>query len=277
MGSAVIAVVQARMASSRLPGKVLRDIEGTAMLGRVVERTRLAATVAQVVLATTTDPADDAIEAYCRQHAVALFRGSHFDVLDRYYSAARAAGADVVVRITADCPLMDPGLIDATVRTLEDRGGDGFEFAATRLPPPWKRTFPIGLDVEACKMGALERAWNEAREPEEREHVMPYLYKGVKLQATSARLSQGISSSGVRIAVLGCPEDLGTQRWTVDTEEDLEFVRAVYHELTGRQGFTWQDVGDLLRSRPDLLQINAGVRHKTVGEVDGRAVDGGAE
>jgi spore coat polysaccharide biosynthesis protein SpsF len=276
MDAAVVAIIQARMASSRLPGKVLMDIDGSAMLGHVVDRSRRAQSVTRVMLATSTDAADDAIVAYCRQHRIAFFRGSHFDVLDRYHAAARHAGADIVVRITADCPLIDPGLIDQTVRTLAAGQARKFDFAATRLPPPWRRTFPIGLDVEACTMEALERAWSEAREPDEREHVMPFLYKGVNLASRGPGLSEGVSSSGMRIAVLDCDEDLGSQRWTVDTPEDLEFVRRIHAAFAGRREFSWLEVRELLRSRPDLLEINSGVRHKGVGEVDARAGKGNA-
>ncbi len=275
MADIVAAIVQARMASSRLRGKVLMDINGTAMLGLVVDRTRLATSVTDTLVATTTDASDDAIEAYCRQHAITVFRGSHFDVLDRYHAAAEAAGAKTVVRITADCPLIDPGLIDLTVAALGPLEGRSFDFAATRLPPPWGRTFPIGLDVEACTMTALERAWKEASEPEEREHVMPYLYKGVRLSSTGPLRCEGASDTGMRITILDCPENLGGQRWTVDTKEDLDFVRQVYEAFPGRRGFSWLEVRELVRSRPELLLINAGIRHKDLGEVDSRAGNGG--
>ncbi len=272
----VAAVVQARMASSRLPGKVLMSIGETAMLGMVVDRIRLATRVTDALVATSTDAADDAIEAYCHQQAIKVFRGSHFDVLDRYHAAAETVGAEVVVRITADCPLIDPGLIDLTVAALGAPESRSFDFAATRLPPPWSRTFPIGLDVEACTITALERAWKAAREPEEREHVMPYLYKGVRLSPSGALRGEGVSDTGMRITILNCEEDLGRQRWTVDTEEDLEFVRQVYSAFPGRRDCSWLEVRELVRLRPDLLLINAGIRHKDLGEVDSRAGKGGA-
>lgn len=271
MRTVVVAIIQARMASSRLPGKVLMEIHGTAMLGRVVRRAGRASMLTQLIVATSTEPADDAIADYCRQQGFECFRGSHFDVLDRYYSSAKHVGADVVVRVTADCPLVDPGLIDETVQLVSVTGANGYDFVATRLPPPWKRTFPIGLDVEACTIEALERAWREAREPREREHVMPFLYKGVRLRAATSQLRHGTSSSRLRIGVLDCAEDLGAQRWTVDTREDLEFVRQVYAGFEGRTDFTWIDVRDMLRSRPELLRINSSIRHKDVSEIDARA------
>lgn len=276
----IVAIIQARMASSRLPGKVLMDIEGISMLGRVVARTRMALSVDDVLVATSTDAVDDAIETYCLKNEILLTRGSHLDVLDRYYNAASWAKAEVVVRITADCPLMDPSLIDETTTTMlglgsvqdttPPAGRAQFDFVATRLPPPWTRSYPIGLDVEACTMAALQRAWEEARSPEAREHVMPFLYEGVTLAERGERLSVGDSRHGFRVAVLRCRESLGHQRWTVDTLEDLEFVRRVYRELTGRPDFSWLDVVELLRGRPEILAINAGVRHKSVNEIDAR-------
>jgi spore coat polysaccharide biosynthesis protein SpsF len=277
-----IAIIQARMASSRLPGKVLLDIGGTAMLARVVERTSGSQALQEVLVATTTDPADDVLAEFCEARDIPCRRGSHFDVLDRYYQAARGARADFVVRITADCPLIDPSLIDDVVCTLEGNTTLGhatsssaapadFDFVANRLPPPWKRTFPIGLDTEACTFGALEHAWLEARAPQEREHVMPYLYEDVKLAAGRGQLSKGISPRGFRIALLDYVVDYGAYRWTVDTAEDLEFIRQVYRHFGGRSDFSWQEVLELVHSEPRLMQINAGVKHKTLADTDERA------
>lgn len=278
-----VAIIQARLASTRLPGKVLMDIEGTAMLGRVVERTRRSAALDEVVVATSTDTTDDSIDEYCRKSGIPCMRGSHFDVLDRYYTAARQMGADTVIRITADCPLMDPSLIDAVAGYLPMGShrpkpqlegvappATDFDFVATRLPPPWPRTYPIGLDVEGCTYAALERAWREAVEPGDREHVMPYLYKGVEPRAGDELIATGTSHIGMRIAILNISEDLGSQRWTVDTAADLEFVRQVYRSFGGRTDFTWVEVASLLRARPELLSINAAVRHKRLTDVDSR-------
>ena len=129
----IVAIIQARMSSSRLPGKVLLDIAGQPMLAHVVERTRLAKTVGLVVVATTTDPADDAIEIFCKESGYPCYRGNLYDVLDRYYQAARFYQAEVIVRITSDCPLIDPEVVDKTVgEFLRDGNAD---FAANRLPP----------------------------------------------------------------------------------------------------------------------------------------------
>src|SRR5512141_2099228 len=183
----IAAIIQARMASSRLPGKVLLDIAGQPMLARVQARTLRASTVEEVLVATTADPSDDPVARYCEAHGIGYTRGSEFDVLDRYYQAARQLRAGIVVRITADCPVIDPQLIDEAVSTLLGGGGANevgaapeFDFVANRLPPPFHRTFPIGLDVEVCTFAALERAWQEATEPFQREHVMPFIYEGTR-------------------------------------------------------------------------------------------------
>ncbi len=274
MAARVVAIIQARMSSSRLPDKVLLDIAGQPMLRRVWSRASRASRVDEVLIATTEDVSDDRVEAYCSGHGMAFFRGSQFDVLDRYYKAARLSKADIVVRITADCPVIDPVLIDDAVDTLlgEQAGGEvAFDFVANRLPPPFHRTFPIGLDVEVCTFAALEQAWQLGDEPQHREHVMPYLYEGVQLAAISPELSSGRSPRGFRVAQRNHVPDLGSARWTVDTPEDLEFMRQVYSRMGGRDEFSWKEVLALVEREPELAQINASVRHKTLNEVDERA------
>ncbi|HJW89569.1 MAG TPA: glycosyltransferase family protein [Anaerolineales bacterium] len=265
----IIAIIQARMASSRLPGKVLLEISGQPMLAHVVQRARLAQTVSEVIVATTTNPSDDPVEKFCQEQCIACFRGSEHDVLDRYYQSALAFGAQVVVRLTADCPLIDSVIIDETVRALLGTrspsaapGGTPlaqlpglYDFAANRLPPPWNRTYPIGLDVEVCTFQALERAWKEANEPHQREHVMPYLYE---------------QPGRFRVLVLDHDPDYGNLRWTVDSPQDLELVSRIFAAFPGREDFSWLEVLALFEREPQLAQINAGVRHKTVSEVDPR-------
>ena len=271
----VIAIIQGRMSSSRLPGKILADIVGQPMLQRVFTRTSGAATVTETIFATTTDPSDDPVAEYCDFSRIPFTRGSLYDVLDRYYQTAKQAKADVVVRITADCPIIDPALIDNVVNTLlsglYSTDGTQFDFACNRLPPPWHRTYPIGLDIEACIFPVLEQAWKEAKEPQHREHVMPYLYEDVELSAVSRQLSEGISPHGFRIALLNHTIDFGDYRWTVDTPEDLEFIRQVYSRFDGRDDFSWKDVLELVHNEPQLMQINAGVKHRTLKDLDERA------
>jgi spore coat polysaccharide biosynthesis protein SpsF len=266
----VIAIIQGRMSSSRLPGKILADIAGQPMLQRVFARTSRTATVTETVFATTTDSADDPVAEYCDFSGIPFTRGSLYDVLDRYYQTAKQAKADVVVRITADCPLIDPAVIDGVVRTVISEQST-VDFAANRLPPPWKRTYPIGLDTEVCTFEVLERAWRDAREPQHREHVMPYFYEGVKLLTEHRTLQTGISPRGFNVALLHHTTDFGDYRWTVDTPEDLEFIRQVYRRFDGRDDFTWKEVLDLVHNDPRLMQINAGVKHKTLKDIDERA------
>jgi spore coat polysaccharide biosynthesis protein SpsF len=241
----IVAIIQARMLSTRLPGKVLMEIRGEPMLVWVVERTRLAETVDQVVVAATIDPADDPLERLCAERGYDFMRGDPVDVLDRYREAADAHRADIIVRVTADCPLIDPALIDMVVEAFlaSDPPAD---FAANRLP--WDRTYPIGLDVEVCTRDALQIAWEQAREAHQREHVMPFLYE---------------HPDQFRIMHLRSSEDLGALRWTVDTEQDMQFVRELSALLSDGLKFGWREVLALVRDHPELALINADVKHKT--------------
>jgi spore coat polysaccharide biosynthesis protein SpsF len=288
----VIAIIQGRMSSSRLPGKILTDIAGRPMLQRVFLRTSRAATVTDTIFATTTDPSDDPVAEYCDLSGIPFTRGSLYDVLDRYYQTAKQAKADVVVRITADCPVIDPDLIDDAVNAiwgrlegmpnrlddlkrplLPDQLVFAADFVCNRLPPPFHRTYPIGLDVEVCTFVALEKAWKEATEVFHREHVMPYFYEGVELNKLNHKLEYGTSLRSYRIALLHHTTDFGNYRWTVDTPEDLEFIRKVYSRFDGRDDFSWKEVLDLVHNEPQLMQINANVQHKTLKDIDERATD----
>jgi glutamate-1-semialdehyde 2,1-aminomutase/spore coat polysaccharide biosynthesis protein SpsF len=230
----VVAIVQARMNATRLPGKVLLDIAGAPMLVRVVERVQAARLVDAVVVATSDGASDDAVAAICQQRGLTCFRGHETDVLDRFYGAARSAGAETVVRITADCPLMDPAVIDKVIAAF-----DGVDYAAN----VFRYTYPDGLDVEVFSFAALERAHREARDPVDREHVTPF-----------------IRTSG-RFAVAGVENDIDLSkknyRWTVDEPKDLEFVRNVYARLGTGRPFGMNEVLSLLQREPSLLDMNA--------------------
>jgi spore coat polysaccharide biosynthesis protein SpsF len=285
----IVAIVQARMSSSRLPGKVLRDIAGEPMLARVVERTRQSSLVNQVVVATTMDPSDDVLVDFCDQRAYPCYRGSLHDVLDRYYQAARNYQAHVILRITSDCPVVDPGLIDEVAAAF-CAGAVGpealpFDFAANRLPPPWQRTYPIGLDVEMCTFPALERAWKEADQKFQREHVMPFFYEGLELPGVQPLKAVYSSPRGFRVLLMntdrgpgsgkfstGQSSGIGGLRWTVDTPDDLELMQQVYAHFGGRMDFTWLDVLDLFAQRPELADINARVAAKHVRDTDKRTI-----
>ena len=250
MKERVIAIIQARMSSTRLPGKVLLDLGGRPVLERMIERVKRAKNVTETVVATTTDPSDDAIVELCQKLGTPVFRGSLPDVLDRYYQCALEYKADYVVRLTGDCPLIDPELIDEVIYGLFDPPED---FSCNRLPPPFGRTFPIGLDVEACTFQALENAWKNATEKHQREHVMPYLYE---------------TPGKFQVIQLQNDEDYGDMRWTLDTPQDLELLREVIKRLGGRNDFSWEEVLELFLKDPDLAKINSSVQHKTMFDVE---------
>jgi len=248
----VVLIVQARLSSSRLPGKVLLDLGGKPVLAWMVDRCRRAKQVDEVVVATTVDPRDEPIVRLCQERAWSFFRGSEFDVLDRFYQAARCFQAGVIVRVTADCPLIDPRCIDQVV---EEFFASGADFAANRLPPPWSRTYPIGLDTEVCSFAGLERAWKEASRKFEREHVMSYFYD---------------QEGRFKLRVLNHDPDYGHYRWTLDTPEDLVFLREVVRRFAPRVDFTWEEVLALVQREPALSAINSSVQHKTGLDVDQR-------
>jgi spore coat polysaccharide biosynthesis protein SpsF len=239
-----VAIIQARMGSSRLPGKVLLDIHGKSMLARVVSRVRLARTPDTIVVASTTEPEDRAIVRECELLRIPAFRGSRDDVLDRYYRAAGAHEADTIIRITSDCPLLDPDVVDATVTAFRKTGVD---YASNTV----ERSFPLGLDVEAFSLRALRAAWELATKPYERAHVTPYIWR---------------NPDRFRAHHLKAEADHSGHRWTVDTEEDLAFVRAVYARLRDPDGFRWRDVLEVVAADPSLEEMNRHVRQKAVEE-----------
>ncbi|NIM94808.1 MAG: NTP transferase domain-containing protein [Anaerolineales bacterium] len=247
----IVAIVQARMGASRLPGKVLLDIQGVPMLGRVIQRVIRARTVDDVVIATTVNPGDDSIVRYCQDLDYTWFRGDEEDVLNRYANAAAMSKADIIVRITADCPLMDPELIDRTVEAFLARYPD-IDFGSNRGTDRLERTFPIGMDIEVMSNEALNRADVEAKKAHEREHVTPYLY-----EEPGRFRTMSIDSGG----------DYGALRWTVDTPEDLEFIREVYARFHGRDDFGWMEVMAILEQEPELMKINSQVQQKTMHDV----------
>ena len=173
-----VAIVQARMGSVRFPGKTMRTICGTPMIGLLLKRLASAKLIDQIVLATSEASCNELLSAYVRKLGYTVFRGDENDVLDRYYQAAKEVYADSIVRITGDCPLIDPILVDAVIAKFLDSSVD---YAANKLPP----TFPDGLDCEVFSFQSLDLAWNETRTPYEREHVTPYLYESEKFSTTN--------------------------------------------------------------------------------------------
>ena len=240
----IVAIVQARMGSSRLPRKVLKDLGGATVLDRVLNRLGRSWLIQESVVATTIEPADDAIVEHCERTGRKVFRGSEQDVLDRYYQAAKYVNADVVVRITSDCPVIDPEVTDGTIRAFLDRHSD---YASNVLV----RTYPRGLDTEVMTVQALERAWRESTKLYQREHVTPYIYE---------------NPGEFRLHGIENDTDCSRHRWTVDTPEDLELLRAIYERFGGRDDFGWREVLKLVESDPSLAEINRNIVQKAVHE-----------
>jgi spore coat polysaccharide biosynthesis protein SpsF len=238
----IVAIIQARLGSTRLPGKVLMDVVGETVLERVVRRVERFTLVDDIIVATSTLHPDDAIVKECARIGVPIFRGSESDVLARFVGAAAETDADVCVRLTADCPLLDPGVSDKIISVFMEADGAA-DYASNKIP----QSFPRGLDTEVFSRDALERAAREARERYERVHVTPYLYRHPEIFSLISVTSE---------------VDRADWRWTIDTPEDLEFVREIYSRLEGREDFSWEEVVALIEDETSLMWINAGVRQK---------------
>jgi spore coat polysaccharide biosynthesis protein SpsF len=241
----IVAIIQARTGSTRLPGKVLMDLGGETVLARVLRRLRHCALITDLLVATTNKSADDAIVTECDRCAVPVFRGEEEDVLDRYYQSAKFSRADVVVRITSDCPLIDPEVTDKTIQAFLDQKPD---YASNVL----ERTYPRGLDTEVMTRQALETAWRESRQPYERAHVTPYLYQ---------------NTGKFRLLSVTAEMDCSAHRWTLDTAEDLQFIRAIYGHFRNKDDFHWRDVLALVECEPALARINRHIEQKVLHEV----------
>lgn len=226
----VVAVVQARMSSVRLPGKVLADIDGQAMLEILLARLSKAKQIDQIVVATSTEYLDDPIALLSNQLGIPVFRGDLNDVRSRFLGAATTSNAEGIVRITADCPLVDSRIVDEIVSHL--RTGV-FDYVSNIDPP----TFPDGLDVEGFTIEALERAIKLSISSFEKEHVTPIMRSG-----------------SFRTLNISCFEDLSKLRWTVDTIEDLEVIRGVFRHFHPSQEFIWEQVLDLNRKKPEIFR-----------------------
>ncbi len=240
----VVAIIQARMGSTRVPGKVLEDICGQPMLARTARRVQRARGVDTVVVATTVRAEDDVVEELCQAEGWACYRGNETDLLDRYYQAAQQQSADVIVRITSDCPLIDPSVVDLVLQ--EFLGHEPLLDYASNINPT--RTFPRGLDVEVVRFEALEVAWREDSNPSWREHVTPYIH---------------LNPDRFSIRCIKHETDCSEWRWTVDTPQDLKLVRLIYG-FFGNDVFTWQDARALMLDRPDWARINSDVVQKPI-------------
>lgn len=240
MSPTLLTVVQARLGSSRLPGKVLLPLAGKPLLVRMVERIQRAQWSGQVVVAIPSDSADDLLESLCQQEGIACFRGHPLDLLDRHYQAARHYGADLVLKIPSDCPLIDPHIIDRVIGFFLAHAGQ-YDYVSNLHPG----TYPDGNDVEMMTFEALEKAWKNADQALEREHTTPYLWDRPGL----FRVGNIAWETGLALS--------NSHRWTIDYPEDYQFIQAVYDELyPNSPTFGLPDILQLLEHRPDIAQLN---------------------
>lgn len=234
----IIAIVQARMGSKRLPNKVLLDIGGVPLIGRVINRVKFCNSIDEIVLATTKNSEDDQLVDWAINHGIKVFRGSQDDVLDRFYSCAVKFNADVVVRITADDPLKDSSIIDMAISMI--LSNEGIDYVSNTINP----SYPEGLDVEVFRFRALKVSFHEAVLVSEREHVTPYMWK---------------NPHKFTIVNFQMVPDLSQWRWTVDRSQDVEFARKVYENFKDNPLIGYKKIIDFLRKNPELMQINTGI------------------
>lgn len=236
-------IMQARKGSSRLPAKVLKDLCGKTVLEHDVERIRQAKKVDDIIIATTTKPEDDAIVEVAEKCNAKVFRGSELDVLDRYYQAAKAFDVENVIRITSDCPLVDPFVIDEVIDCYEK----GHYDIITNVPNEWETmSYPRGLDLEIFPFSWLEKAWKEATDPYDREHVSPYIYDNAKTRY-----------------YYKYDKDYSQYRWTLDTPKDWEVIEKIYqHFYHGKHDFYFEDIVKYMQEHPEIAMINADVKQK---------------
>lgn len=238
----IVAIIQARMGSTRLPGKILMPLAGKPVLRRVIERVRAAGVFDVVAVATTVESIDDPVVELCAALEAPVVRGDEADVLSRYGLAAAATDAEAVMRITADCPLIDPDVLAA----MAGRFGEGNADLVTNAR---ERTYPRGLDAELFTRAALDIMLAEARAPEEREHVTPFLYR----HPERFRIVDHLGA-----------EDYSSGRWTLDTPEDYELLRRIHDAAPDPDGLRMGDVLRLLADHPDWAAINANIEQKQV-------------
>jgi spore coat polysaccharide biosynthesis protein SpsF len=241
----ISAIVQARMGSTRLPGKVLMDLGGQTVLARVLRRLGRASRIHEVVVATTCGAGDDAIAQECDRLHVSCFRGSQGDVLDRYLRAAEKFRSDLIVRITADCPVIDPEVVDEVVAACITRRVD---LSCNDVPG----TFPRGLDVEAFTLNTLHRIHQMADQAYQREHVTSLVYERPDI---------------FRTYLVKGNRDLNHLRWTVDAPEDLQLIRVIYARFGNRDDFGWREALELVDCHPELAEINAHIAQKPATEI----------
>jgi spore coat polysaccharide biosynthesis protein SpsF len=243
-----LVIIQARMGSTRLPGKVMLPLAGEPLLLRMLQRVQAASVPFDLVVATSVSPEDQPVRETSRKAGVQCFSGHPTDLLDRHYKAALAAQPELVVKIPSDCPLIDPAVIDRVLSSAADFAGT-FDFISNLHPP----SYPDGNDVEVMTFGALETAWREAGRPFEREHTTPFIWeRPSRFRIRNVPWENGLDYSQ-------------SHRWTIDYPEDYAFIMAVYDALWPLKGpaFSLNDILDLLRQRPEITKLNAAYAGQT--------------
>ena len=245
----VVCIMQTRTGSTRLPNKVLKKICGKTVLEHDINRLKKANTIDKIVVATTTLEQDNIIAEIAEKSSVIYFKGSEDDVLSRYYYAAKENDADIVIRVTSDCPLIDPKIIDDMVlKFVELRGDENIDYLSNKI----KMTYPRGLDVEIFTFEALQRSFKEGSKAYEREHVTPYIY---------------LNPDKFNFESYENDKDYSEFRWTLDTEEDLKLIEIIYSNLYDENKlFYFEDVLKFVLDNPEISKINENVRQKELGE-----------
>lgn len=245
MTSNVKVIIQARTGSTRLPGKVLKELCGNPVLWHVWNRLRHARKVDDIIIATTILSEDDSIQSFCEEHNIPFYRGSSNDVLSRYYEAAKTFNAETIIRVTADCPVIDPVVIDHLIDSYVNEKVDYMSNGMVR-------TFPRGLDAEIFSFKILERTHKEAKLEYEREHVTPYIYNHPEIFSPMSFLNT---------------EDISSHRWTVDTKEDFSLIKIIFDSLYHKKEiFLLDDILKLFDENPGLAKINQNIEQKKLGE-----------
>ncbi len=237
----ITVIIQARMGSTRLPNKVLKDLCGKPVLWHIVDRLKHSKYISDIIIATTILPEDDAIQKFCDENNLKYYRGSSENVLSRYYEAAKKYEAEIVIRITSDCPVIDPVLLD---EMIADYTLSNIDYMSNSL----LRTFPRGLDAEIFTFKALEKTYNEASKQYELEHVTPYIYQHPELFTLK---------NFVNVT------DYSFHRWTLDTDDDYKLLQEIYNYLyDDNKLFLWKDILKLFEAKPELLEINKHIEQK---------------
>ncbi|MGO1468951.1 MAG: cytidylyltransferase domain-containing protein [Tissierella sp.] len=238
------AIIQARMGSTRLEGKVMKELEGKSVLSHVIERVEQSRLIDEIIIATTIHDRDSVIASEANRCGVKVFRGSEDDVLSRYYFAAKENNIDIILRITSDCPVIDPNIIDEMVDIYLK---SNYDLVSNAGIDAGKRTFPRGLDISIFSLELLEEAFNNSTRKYEREHVTPYMYE---------------NSS---VFYYKNDKNYSNHRWTLDTPEDYELIKEIYNHLyKGKHDFYMRDILDLLKGNPELFKINQHIEQKKI-------------